>query len=410
MAASQESESQSWFLKLCYILTRTNQSRPNSLSESTPQPELILLEALETLRADDVSSIEWPTFSPDTHSRYSFFTSHSKGIFFFSCQPWLEKFDRELQSENVDGLAFRINVVIKGSGTLRERVLRLERAEDDKQPVIVANPIIIQDSDLGYFLLTTFDGDPRVVIFDDPQEGSPLGLNDSPGERYEAGMRLLSMVPATPPYQPPPSLWLPSALPSFLNKHGHGRYKMLANEEIRMSSATLDAMTEAHRLISHETHQLGLAAADIFRRCDRLRQQLSDQIKRVNDAAVKIEALNDEDADDYEEHDEEHERRRGSAKIEARLKAAKERQERIRERYEALKKKSAKLDVRELSDKEKAWLEEVKKVESSVLKPENREEEDEKVANEPWHRYSRVCQKLQMERVAADQLTCRSIP
>ena len=355
-----------------------------------PQPELVLLEALDTLRQVNLSDSEWPTFTPDIHSRYSFFTAHGRGIFYFSCEPWLEHLESELQNESNKGLAFRAKVLANGSGTLRERILSPERLDDEAEALDATAPILIQDSDLGYFLLTSFGGEPRAVTFHTPQDKPLEELIETPDDHYEAGMRLLANLPARSPYQAPQSLWASSSLPTFLEKHAQGRYRKLAKSDIRMSSATLDALTEAHRVIGHETHQLGLAAADIFRRCDRLRKELREQINLANDAANKIERLNDEDADDYNE-DEEHDRKRGSIGIEERLQAAKQRQDRLKERCEALRKKATKVGVRELSEKEKAWAEETKKLEPLVAEAEVQEEtQDAAVENEPWHRYSEV--------------------
>ena len=367
------------------------QSRPKSTLGTMPQPELVLLEALDTQRQVNLSDSEWPTFTPDIHSRYSFYAAHSRGVFYFSCEPWLEHLESELQNETKKGLAFRAKVLANGSGTLRERILNPERLDDEAEALDATAPILIQDSDLGYFLLTSFGGEPRAVTLHTPQDEPLEGSIETPNDHYEAGMRLLANLPARSPYLAPQSLWASSSLPVFLEKHAQGRYRKLAKSDIRMSSATLDALTEAHRMISHETYQLGLAAADIFRRCDRLRKELREQINLANDAANKIERLNDEDADDYNEEDEEHGRKRGSARIEERLQAAKERQNRLKERCEALRKKATKAGVRELSEKEKEWAEEIKKLEPLVTEAEVKEEtEDTAVDNEPWHRYSEV--------------------
>ena len=370
------------------MLTTILQSRPKSTLDAVPQPELVLLEALDTLRQVDLSDSEWPTFTPDIHSRYSFFTTHSRGVFYFSCEPWLGHLESELQTESNEGLAFRAKVLANGSGTLRERILTPERVDDEAEAPDVTAPILIQDSDLGYFLLTSFNGEPRAVTFHTPQDEPFEGFIETPNDHYEAGMKLLSNLPARSPYQAPQSLWMSSSLPTFLEKHAQGRYRKLAKSDIRMSSATLDILTEAHRVISHETHQLGLAAADLFRRCDRLRKELREQINLANDAANKIERLNDEDADDYDEDDEGNGKKRGSARIEERLQTAKERQTRLRERCEALRKKATKVGVRDLSDKEKEWAEEIKKLEPLVAEAEVKE--DTAVENAPWHRFSEV--------------------
>ncbi|KAI4136569.1 MAG: hypothetical protein L6R39_007725 [Caloplaca ligustica] len=66
-------------------------------------PELIPLEVLETLAPGKSSQEEWPTFSSDPFSCYSFFVTHSQGVFFFSLEPWVERLEAELQSTTTHG-------------------------------------------------------------------------------------------------------------------------------------------------------------------------------------------------------------------------------------------------------------------------------------------------------------------
>ena len=121
-------------------------------------------------------------------------------------------------------------------------------------------------------------------------------------------------------------------------------------------------MTSAHRILSAETHRLGVAAADLFRRCERLQEEFRDQIRRANEVATRIEGLNGEDADDYGGRP----HARGGARIDERLEAVKKRQDDLISRHELLRRRLARAGGRELCDKERAWVMEVRKLAASI--------------------------------------------
>ena len=349
---------------------------------------MVLLEALDTLRPEDASTSEWPTFTPDIGSRYSFFTTHSKGVFFFSVSPWIQNLEKELQNSSHVGTQFRLDILTKGSGTLRERILDIEQSDEGSDEAVSAC-IVLQDSDLGYFLLTASGEQPQAVDLDAPDDSLLPEINGTTDLDLESDFKLLTMGPARTAYQPPESLWAESTLPIFLDQNTSGRHKKTFKEEIRLSSFTLGLMTEAHRILSEETYQLGIAAADLFRRCERLVDEFRDQIRRVRDTALRIDQINDEDADDYEEKD----TARGGAKIEERLEQAKARQENIIARHEALRKKLTSACRRDLSEKEKAFISEVDTLGKALLEADNKEEKDDSGRKrEPWRRYAEVSQ------------------
>ena len=352
----------------------------------------MLLEALETLRPEEVSKSEWPTFTPDIGSRYSFFTTHSKGLFFFSLHPWILNLEKELQNISNVGTQFRLDILTKGSGTLRERILEIEQSDEASEEAVSAC-IVLQDSDLGYFLLTAYGEQPQAVDLDAPDDGALQEINGTSDLDLEPDFKLLTMGPARTAYQPPESLWAESSLSTLLDSQASGRHKKTLKEELRLSSLTLGLMTEAHRILSEETHQLGIAAADLFRRCERLVDEFRDQIGRVRDTARRIDQMNDEDADDYEEKN----TARGSAKIEERMENVKTRQEDIIARHEALRKKLARACRRDLSEKEQAFISEVDTLGGALIAPQEKKEEGsrEERRQEPWRRHVEVCEYYQ---------------
>jgi nucleoporin NUP82 len=74
--------------------------------------------------------------------------------------------------------------------------------------------------------------------------------------------------------------------------------------------------------------------------------------------------------------------------LEQRIQAAKDNQKKITERIERLKKLQSKGTNRELSDKEKAWIDEVALVESKIT--DKGEDAPEGNGKEPWSRYAEV--------------------
>ena len=330
----------------------------------------------------------WPTFSPDVHSSYSFYVSHDAGIYFLSLDPWVEKLESELQCSENAGSKFRFDVLTKSSGTLREKLLQIDPTADNLADESVAVPIILQDSDLGYFLLTKRGEQPQALSLDEPNDGVLQDLDQDAQHDYIPDIKMITSGPPRSTYQPPKSLWAKSSLANFIDTRVHNRHRKTLKEEIRLSAATLDIMTEAHRVLSQETHQLGIAAADLFRRCQRLQEEFRDQIRRANDVASQVERLNDEDADDYQDSD----HARGSAKIEDRLDKVRKRQEDITARHEVLRRKLIRAGGKDLSGKEQAWVAEIDKLACSVIKPgmggEADDDDDHKA--ELWERYEEV--------------------
>lgn len=345
------------------------------------------LEVLDTLDTD-IPHEEWPTFSLDVYSRYSFFVTHSKGVYFFSLETWLHNLEAELQNNSGAGATFRINVFRNGPGTLRERVLQFDK---DNRHSWASDPtacLVFQDSDLGYFLLTSAGGQPHAITFDKPNLGfsEPFPAKE---DDIHPDPSLLDFDPPREAYQPPASLWAQPSLSTFFTKNISNRYKKTMKDEIRLSPATMDLMTEAHRVLSQETKQLGAAAADLFRRCDRLQDELRDQIKRANEAANKIEDIIGHDGDDYGVTSLPSQR---SADLEKRIQAAIGRQEKLLDRQENLRMKVSQLGGNKLSKNEELWASEIEKINDSLMGSE--EKDDENIGKEPlkpWRRFNEVC-------------------
>ena len=361
--------------------------KPKRLPEPSMEPYLIVLEGLETLNPTDLLDLEWPTFTKDVHSRYSIFITHSKGIFFLSLGSWVRSLEQELQSNQSLGALFRMDIIKNGPGTLRERMLAISHEQDLVSEPSVAACLVLEDSDLGYFLLTSVDGEPRAAILESPRAESVVAFNAPEEEEGFKGVSGMDSLPLRGPareiYQAPQIFSRGSSLPGFFDENVPGRHKKLMKEKIRMSTATLGLMTAAHRVISRETHLLGVAAADLFRRCERLQDELRDQISRANEVAHRTEVIVGDDADEYVGNT----TGKGQATLDERLKKVRGKHQELASRHDKLREKFSKAGE-EVSEKEQLWFAEVKKAATTVgmemeEQPQKQDGEEEGQESEP---------------------------
>ncbi|KAL6716843.1 hypothetical protein ACLMJK_004755 [Lecanora helva] len=393
------------------------QKKPkNSDPTSIPKdPYLVILEGLDTLTTTDQLDIQWPTFTPDTISRNSLFITHAHGVFYLSFTPWISTLESELQNSETLGAPLRIDLIRNGPGTLRERILSFnsESEEEDTTSAVrsISTCCTFSDSDIGHFLLTTVNNHPEAVTFNPSYEprNEPTSNNLIKQEEDDPPLPSLSQLNLGPLpreiYQPPDPFYAPSSLPHFLSQTLPHRHRQVAKTEIRLSTLTLDLMTQAHRLLSAETHRLGLAASDLFRRCERLREELLDQVSRADEVAKRVEVAVGEDADDYSQSVR---GKRPGGGVRERVEACKRRQGELQERFEALRKKCSNSGGRKLGEKEQAWIEEVDRVHVEITSPSleregdgDKEDEDgeEEGNGELWRR-CRVTEDLKTDLIA----------
>jgi len=131
---------------------------------------------------------------------------------------------------------------------------------------------------------------------------------------------------------------------------------------------------------------LGTAAAELFRRCERLQIELRGQIRRANEVASRVEAVTGDDIDDGLVTG-------GNEGIEKRIREARDKQKNLVERLEKMRKRVMKGSSRELSDKEKIWMEEIMVLKSNVIGGEEEEKDTtllKRRMKESWKRYEEV--------------------
>ncbi|KAF2015582.1 hypothetical protein BU24DRAFT_390871 [Aaosphaeria arxii CBS 175.79] len=339
------------------IVGRWLPSATDDFSASKPvEHNLVLLETL-VLTKEETSTYS-QSITTDVHTDFSFFVSHPSGIFYISLESWVRNLEEELANPQSEGMQFRLTRMLDSATTHLE--LCLPRPASNSGAAVPDNAtscIAIEDGNIGYFLLTTFDNEPHAVILDAPEDGMPT--EEQLAEYMEVGTLPMQTRPA---YQPPKELYEPLQSVAGLDKLIPQRHRASLKEEIRLSPANLNILMDVHRVLSDDTQKLQRAVADLFRRCQRLQDEYRDQIFRTSQAMTNIEAVTGNDGTDSNGEVNEH----SAAKIDERLERVKSRQEEINARYEAIRRKMASVGGSELSEKEAGLVEELQVMERSL--------------------------------------------
>ncbi|KAH0538299.1 hypothetical protein FGG08_005119 [Glutinoglossum americanum] len=377
-------------------------------------PVLLKLESIDTLSAEELRTYGpvWPVFSQDPYSRYSFFVNHGTGITFMSLSTWSDKLERELQNSEEAGSEFRMSLLMESAGTLRERIVdtvagsgsnmyrpkptpstinaNTTTSNMDYRSNYLTGSTVFDDPDLGYFLLAAAPDRPFGTTLDLPG----LSTKTLTKQSCETDFKPTAIIKPREPYCPASAFFTKSSLPSWYATVTRGANKRFLDEEIRLSSATLDVMVKAHQILSNETQQLGVAVAELFRRCEILQSEFRGQINCVREIADRVDAVTGEDGNESKEAHPTGQ----DARIRQRMKSAYNRQEDLIQRYDILLKKATSTCGRKLSDKEKAWVLETQHLQHSLSEDGKSEEYDGPQKSQLWRRY------VEAKRLAADLL------
>ncbi|OBT59267.1 hypothetical protein VE04_00449 [Pseudogymnoascus sp. 24MN13] len=331
--------------------------------QQTTPPSLLTYQVLDTLRSKENREDNWPMFSEDVASRYSFFVTNWSNVTFISLSAWVFRLESDLQNGPAAGIDFRLDLLAKGENFIRDRLISNNSQGDESLPALAACTSI-RDPDLGYFLLTNSSHGPISLTLATPEDSFNMRrlITDSPSnEDSESPDQPLLLCPPRPVYEPPAAFTAPSNLPEWHDNLRQSKNKRLLHEPIRLSPATLTIFADAHKIMSEETHRINGAAAELFRRCEKLQVDLKEQIAKANEVANRIEQVigDDNDVDDSYVG--------ANQSIEDRIENAKDRQRELAERVENIKKKVGRSVVRELSDREKIWFEEISTLNKNIL-------------------------------------------
>lgn len=358
-----------------------SKSMVRKYTELVNPPSLLTFQTIDTLHAEELYEDSWPMFSHDAASRYSFYITCATGITYISLAPWISRLEDELQSSSTSGQDFRLDLLVQNTNSTRQRVIARHHNNGDT-PTALSACVVMRDPDLGYFLLSCSPSRAIAVAFETPEDDLPPRTR-SPTYDYEPEPQPLLLCPPREVYQPSTAFATESNLPALLGDLRRSKFKRMINDPVRLSPATLTIVTDAHKVVSAETHRISTAAAELFRRCERLQIELREQITRANEVAGRVEAVIGED--------EPGSTMGGNEGLESRISSAKERQDALTERLDKLKKRLARGQTgKELSDKEKLWIEELATLEDNVLTNPGKDINDDNVETKPWYRFQEV--------------------
>lgn len=361
-----------------------SKSRSRSFTAPPEPPALLIFQTFDTLKPAEVTTDSWPTFSEDVTSRYSFYITHPAGITFVSLAPWVFQLESELQGDLQAGSEFRIDLLAKGKGSERERIYTQARGQS-----ALAAATSINDPDVGHFILSATHNDPVAVFFDTPElDIAPKEPSPALPEQVEQSEPEVGWEPR-PLFHPSEALDRWSAMPTWIDHLKTGRRRPLFQQEVRLSMATLEVFTEGHKVICNEVSELNDAVAELFRKCEALQGELREQIVKANIVKERINTITGEDSADDDEPVSE------DMLIRNRIRAASERQKELASRMEKIKRRLGRATSRELSDKEKAWSDEVRALESSILGSETDQNKTTPSpatprAKQPWKRFDEI--------------------
>ncbi|KAL1842387.1 hypothetical protein VTJ49DRAFT_5346 [Mycothermus thermophilus] len=326
-----------------------------SFAVPTTIPSLLTLQTFDTLKPVEVTPDSWPMFSEDPTSRYAFYVTHPAGITSVSLAPWVFRLESELEGASDAGAEFRIDLLTQGQGSECERIYTQSRGQH-----ALAAATAIKDSDLGHLVLSAGPRGPVALFFDTPEPSTaPKELPASVPEDLDLPPPVTCWEPR-PLFHPSDALDQASALPTWIDYLKTGRRRPLVQQEVRLSMATLEVFTEGHKVISTEVENINNAVAELFRKCQMLQGELREQIAKANIEKKRVDSITGED--DSDESPVSH-----NEVVQDRLRLIRQRQEELAGRMEKIRRQLGRATSRELSDREKAWAEEVRTLGSSLL-------------------------------------------
>jgi nucleoporin NUP82 len=354
-------------------------SRSYGMDDFEDGKELLVFESVD-LTSGSSNKASWPAFTASPSDRYELLITTSSGVFTLDFKPWVGNLEAELANTTDAGGEFRLDVMLDSGSTLIEQPIDLSAHTNEKSTPTTAIAII--DACLDYFLLTTTPSGPHAAT---------LELPSSSSHPYEPEQLALPPPEPREPYQPAKEFFTPSQIQNFLGPNASELARSNLKAPLRFSPETLQIITDAHRILSHETNQLGIAAADLFRRCERLRSELYDQVAKVREIAAKVDAVTGDDERDGEAalgasvHGEviEDAQMYGAEKLDHRIMVANSNTKNLNERVEKLRQKVAMLGGKELSAKERAFADEVHRLEASLEREPSQLSDESPVAIAP---------------------------
>jgi len=330
---------------------------------SVPTSEARDLTIVETVAipGQAPSDSAWPMITPDFTQKYGFFFTVPNKIWALSLTEWASRICSELSPDGeVDpGLKTRLDAICETRAIHTIEAIDVHGGPSDGQ---LSAPVLMDDATIGLLLLTCTPVEAHGASFDQADlRASSLGesisltpdvISSQLVNIVEDDESYADNIPTRAPYAPSSILYSSPMQPyDQLRNRLRRRHDILTASPLKLSPAVLEVMASAHRTFSQQTTELEKAAAEIFRRCERLREELGDQVKHMAELAERLQHLNSLNENDEGE----------SVSYEERVEKVNERQRALVKRYDALRRKVGRVGSakQELSAKEVGWIEEV---------------------------------------------------
>ncbi|KAK4459112.1 hypothetical protein QBC42DRAFT_208632 [Cladorrhinum samala] len=357
--------------------SKASQFRP--LAPTAQNASLLTFQTFDTVKPAELTPDGWPMFSQDPASQCAFYVTHPAGINHVNLEPWVTALEGELQNDSEAGAEFRLDLLVKQNSTERLRIFTQPPGQN-----ALAAAVVIRDHGIGHLVLSCTHSEPITVFFEAPElEPAPyVGDTSAAPEPLDIDEPEPAWEPR-PCFRPSDSLNMKNAIPAWHDLLRSGRRRPLLQQEVRLSPVTLEVLTEGHKVVASHVFELNHAVAELFRRCEALQDELKDEIVKVGEAKKRIDNITGEDSADDEPVSVEMLAR-------SRLAAAQRKNEELAAKMEVIKKKMGRATTRELSDKERSWVEEVRILESGILGSEVADESPSSKAKQPWKRYEEI--------------------
>jgi nucleoporin NUP82 len=312
------------------------------------------------------SALAFVSFTPDAVLPHTVFASVEDRIISISLDEWVSRIGVEMspEAEANDRLKTRLETTCRNEVAIVDNIVECK----DRSTEPLSAPVVVDDPDVGYLVLSYASTTAYAARLDQSHRHA-LSLRQSmsflPGHSQlphfpqvdDRDSAAFATVPVSRAVYSPSRLFDENpSIPIDTLRHRlpHSQKRILTEQPMRLSPALLDVMSSAHRTISSQTAKLETAATELFRRCERLREELGEQVKQMSELADKLHKLQDSGDEDL---------RPGEERLtqDRRLERAREKQLGLDKRFDDLRRKVAKVGSgrRELSQKEKAWIEEV---------------------------------------------------
>ncbi|PPJ61079.1 hypothetical protein CBER1_07406 [Cercospora berteroae] len=324
--------------------------------------DLLLFETLDLANGPTTT---YPTFTHSPENRYELFTTQPSGIYSLSFKPWIAALEDELAPQDgTKGVEFRLDVILNSSSTTVEHLVG-----NSLEPLEQANSAIavIDATDAEFVVLTSASSRPLAALLDHPVAAS----HPFEPDEYHRNNPLITFESRTP-YIPPDEFFQPSRLPGQIEawRRASSTGADLGNlrGDLNFSPYTLQKFTAAHQILSNETHAINTAAAELFRRVDRMLSEMKDQVDKVRDLSNRINSVTGEDEFPQSQRPGEPELVRGGRdKIQKRVEGQREKTRELQDRVERVRRKMRKVSGKELSSRERQFAEEVDRIQQTVL-------------------------------------------